>query len=71
MGLEPSNLENPGRIFSGFNGAATTSLGDIVLLVQAGPTILNVQFLVVEDLHEGHPFHIPSDGKLPHQRWTN
>ena len=50
MGLVLSNLENPGRILSGFNGAATTSLGDVVLLVQAGPVILNVQFSVVEDL---------------------
>ncbi|RVW39098.1 hypothetical protein CK203_084155 [Vitis vinifera] len=50
MGFVPSNLENPGRILSGFNGAATTSLGDVVLLVQAGPVILNVQFSVVEDL---------------------
>ncbi|KAL6319869.1 hypothetical protein AAG906_036939 [Vitis piasezkii] len=49
MGLVPSNLENPGRILSGFNGA-TTSLGDVVLPVQAGPVILNVKFSVVEDL---------------------
>ena len=29
---------------------ATTSLGDVVLPVQVGPIILNVQFSVVEDL---------------------
>ena len=50
MGRDLSGLENPGRILSGFNGAATTSLGDIVLSVQAGPVTLNVQFLVVQDL---------------------
>ena len=50
MGLELFSLENPGRILSRFNGAATTSLGDVVLPVQAGPTILKVQFSVVEDL---------------------
>ena len=50
MGLELSGLKNPGRILSGFNGAATTSFRDIVLLVQVGPVTLNVQFSVVEDL---------------------
>ena len=55
MGLELSGLENPGRILSGFNDAATTSLGDIVLPVQVGPVTLNVQFSVVEDLF---PFNV-------------
>ena len=50
MRLELSGLENPGQILSRFNGAAITSLGDVVLLVQVGPIILNVQFSVVEDL---------------------
>ena len=50
MGLEISGLENPRRILSGFNGAATTSLGDVVLPVQAGLVICNVKFSVVEDL---------------------
>ena len=48
--LPPIALENPKQILSGFNGATTTSLGDIVLLVQAGPVTQNVQFLIVEDL---------------------
>ena len=55
MALELSGLENPGRILSGFNDAATTSLGDIVLPVQVGPVTLNVQFSVVEDLF---PFNV-------------
>ena len=55
MGLEPSSIENPGRILSGFNGAATTSLGDFVLPVQADPVILNIQFSMVEDLS---PFNV-------------
>ncbi|RVW52832.1 Transposon Ty3-I Gag-Pol polyprotein [Vitis vinifera] len=50
-----TGLENPRRILSGFNGASTTSLGDIVLPVQAGPVTLNIQFLVVQDLS---PFNI-------------
>ncbi|RVX12434.1 hypothetical protein CK203_011822 [Vitis vinifera] len=44
MGHSLTGLENPGRILSGFNGSSTTSLGDIVLPVQAGPVTLNVQF---------------------------
>ncbi|XP_034708996.1 uncharacterized protein LOC117932064 [Vitis riparia] len=50
MGLVPSSLENLGWILLGFNGAATTSLGDVALPVQADPVILNVQFSIVEDL---------------------
>ncbi|XP_010662295.1 uncharacterized protein LOC104882067 [Vitis vinifera] len=42
MGRDLSGLENPGRILSGFNGASTTSLGDIVLPVQPGLVTLNV-----------------------------
>ena len=42
MGRELSGLENLGRILSGFNGVTTTSLGDIVLPVQAGLVTLNV-----------------------------
>ena len=50
MGRNLTSLENLGRIFSRFNETATTSLGDIVLPVQAGPVTLNVQFSVVQDL---------------------
>ena len=50
MGFSPSSLENLGQILSGFNGASTTSLGDIVLPVQVGPVILSVQFSIVNDL---------------------
>ena len=42
MEFPPSALENLVRILLGFNEASTTSLGDIVLVVQAGPIILNV-----------------------------
>ncbi|RVX00457.1 hypothetical protein CK203_024527 [Vitis vinifera] len=42
---------NPIRI----NGSSTTSLGDIVLPVQAGPVTLNVQFSVVQELS---PFNV-------------
>ena len=50
MGLPPSALENLRRIIFGFNVASTTSLGDVMLPVQAGPVIQNVQFSIVEDL---------------------
>lgn len=46
----PSSLENTGRSLSRFNGASTTSLGDIVLPIQAGLVTVNMQFSVVEDL---------------------
>nr|CAN73655.1 hypothetical protein VITISV_002495 [Vitis vinifera] len=55
MGHSLTGLENPGRILSGFNGSSTTSLGDIVLQIQAGPITLNVQFSVVQELS---PFNI-------------
>lgn len=50
MGFIPSNMENPGRILSEFNGTSTTSLGDIILPIQARLVTLNVQLSVVEDL---------------------
>ncbi|RVW81183.1 hypothetical protein CK203_041094 [Vitis vinifera] len=43
MGHSLTGLENPGRILSGFNGSSTTSLGDIILPVQAGPVTLNTR----------------------------
>nr|CAN68523.1 hypothetical protein VITISV_025156 [Vitis vinifera] len=55
MGHTLTGLENPGRILSGFNGSSTTSLGDIVLPVQAGSVTLNVQFSVVQELS---PFNV-------------
>nr|CAN80571.1 hypothetical protein VITISV_004508 [Vitis vinifera] len=55
MGHSLTGLKNPGRILSGFNGSSTTSLGDIILPVQAGPVTLNVQFSVVQELS---PFNI-------------
>ncbi|RVW24704.1 hypothetical protein CK203_082172 [Vitis vinifera] len=50
MGHSLAGLESPGRILSGFNESSTTSLGDIILSVQAGPVTLNVQFSVVQEL---------------------
>ncbi|WJZ99756.1 hypothetical protein VitviT2T_018173 [Vitis vinifera] len=50
MGHSLTNLENPRRILSGFNGSSTMSLGDIVLPVQVDPITLNVQFSAVQDL---------------------
>ena len=50
MGYLPSALENLERLLFKFNWATTTSQGDVVLPVQAGPITLNVQFSIVEDL---------------------
>ena len=55
MGHSLAGLENPGRILSEFNGSSTTSLGDIILPVQAGTVTLNVQFSVVQELS---PFNV-------------
>ena len=55
MGRNLTGLENPRRILFGFNGVATTSLGDTVLSVQADPVTLNMQFSVVQDLS---PFNV-------------
>ena len=37
MKLSPLMLNSSGRILSSFNGVTTITLGDITLLVQAGP----------------------------------
>ena len=50
MGYLPSTLENPGHLLFKFNGATTTSLGDVVLIVQADPTILSMWFSMVDNL---------------------
>lgn len=50
MGFIPSNLENLGRMLSGFNEASTTSLEDIILPIQIGSVTLNIQLSVVENL---------------------
>ena len=50
MGHSPSVLENLGRLLYGFNGATTTSQGDVVLPVQVDPVTFNVQFSMVKDL---------------------
>ena len=38
------------RILSGFNGATTVTLGDVMLLVKARPVTQQVLFSIVEDL---------------------
>ena len=53
MNYSPSPQEYPGCLLSGFNGATTTSLGDVVLPVQTGPVTLNVRFSMVNV----HPHH--------------
>ena len=50
MSYLPSTLENLGRLLFRFNGATTTSLGDVVLIVQANPTILSMRFSMVDNL---------------------
>ena len=50
MKLSPQMLNSVERILFGFNGATTTTLGDITLPVQAGPVTQQVLFLVFDDL---------------------
>ncbi|WJZ87692.1 hypothetical protein VitviT2T_007056 [Vitis vinifera] len=50
MNYLPSTLENLGRLLFRFNGATITSLGDVVLIVQANPTILSMRFSMVDNL---------------------
>ena len=37
MKLSPDMINSVGRILSGFNGATTTTLGDVTLPMKAGP----------------------------------
>ena len=50
MKVPLDHLSSAGRILSGFNGATTLTVGDIVLSVKAGQVTQQVLFLVVEDL---------------------
>ena len=50
MMLSSEMLNSAGRILSGFNGATTTTLGDIMLPINAGLVTEQVLFLVVKDL---------------------
>ena len=50
--LSSDMLNSAKRILSGFNGATTTTLGDVTLLVKVGPVTHRVLFSVIEDL--GH-----------------
>ena len=50
MKLSSDILNSAGRILYGFNGVTTVTLGDVVLLVKAGPVNEKILFFVVEDL---------------------
>ena len=50
MKVPLSHLSSAGRIFSGFNGSTTLTVGDIAFSVKAGPVTQPVLFSVVEDL---------------------
>ena len=50
MKLFPRMLNSVGRILYGFNRATTTTLGDVTLLMKAGPITQRVLFSVVKDL---------------------
>ena len=50
MKLSSQMLNSTGRILSGFNGATTTTLGDIILPVQVRPVTQHVLFSIIEDL---------------------
>ena len=50
MRVPIDHLHSTGRVFSGFNGATTLSVGDITFSVKAGSVTQQVLFSVVEDL---------------------
>ena len=50
MKLSQQMLNSDERILFGFNGTATTTLGDITLPIQVRPVTLQVLFSVVDDL---------------------
>ena len=50
MKIPLDHLSSVGRVLSGFNGATTLTMGDIVLSVKARLVTQQVTFLVVEDL---------------------
>ena len=50
MKVPLDHLSSAGRILSGFNGATTLTMGDIVLFIKAGSVTQQVLFLVVENL---------------------
>ena len=50
MGYSPFALENLRRLLFKFNEATITSLGDVVLVVQADLVTLSVWFSMVDDL---------------------
>ena len=50
MRVPLDRLSSTGKVLSGFNGATTLTVGDIVFLVKAGLITQEVLFSVVEDL---------------------
>ena len=50
MRVPIDHLHSTGRVFSGFNGATTLSIGDITFSVKAGLVTQQVLFFVVEHL---------------------
>ena len=50
MKLSLGAMNSTRRVFSGFNGATTVTLGDVMLPVKVGPVTQQVIFLIVEDL---------------------
>ena len=50
MKVPIDKLSSAGIILSEFNGATTLTMGDIAILVKAGPVTQQVLFLIVKDL---------------------
>ena len=50
MKLSFNMMNSIGRVLFGFNGVITVTLGDVTLLVKAGPITQQVLFSIVEDL---------------------
>ena len=50
MNIFLERLNSAGRILSDFNRATTVTMGDITLLIRAGPVVQQVLFSVIKDL---------------------
>ena len=50
LGYKPNNLHNSGRVLVEFNSMQTHLLGEIVLLISAGPVTALVSLMVIDEL---------------------
>ena len=67
MNISLDRLSSAGRILSDFNGATTVTMGDITLLIRAGPVVQQGLFSVVEYLGTYYDASFPG-GPVDHHK---